>query len=77
MELTLVCSHVQDILPFDRSRVVLPTIDGVEGSDFINANYLRNPKGECRVIAAQVVSPSFLMFDVGAVGCVCWCIYRH
>jgi hypothetical protein len=49
---------LQDILPFDHSRVVLPAIEGLEGSDFINANYLRNPRGECRVIAAQVLIPS-------------------
>lgn len=33
--------------------MVLPTIEGVEGSDFINANYLTNVKGKVRVIAAQ------------------------
>lgn len=40
-------------MPYDHSRVVLPTIEGVEGSDFINANYLTNVKGKVRVIAAQ------------------------
>ena len=44
---------VQDILPYDHSRVILPAIPGVEGSDFINANYLTNMRDQVRVIAAQ------------------------
>ena len=37
----------------DGSRVELPLLDGMEGTDYINANYLRNKAGACRVIAAQ------------------------
>mmetsp|Transcript_6197 Transcript_6197/g.15964 ORF Transcript_6197/g.15964 Transcript_6197/m.15964 type:complete len:463 (+) Transcript_6197:197-1585(+) len=46
-------NRYKDILPFDHSRVVLPQVEGAEGSDFINANYLRNRQGQVRVIAAQ------------------------
>jgi len=46
-------NRYKDILPFDHSRVVLPAVEGVDGSDFINANYLTNVKGKVRVIAAQ------------------------
>ena len=37
----------------DETRVELPLLDGVDGTDYINANYLRNKAGKCRVIAAQ------------------------
>lgn len=46
-------NRYKDILPFNDSRVHLPLIPDVEGSDYINACYLRNLKGECRSIAAQ------------------------
>lgn len=46
-------NRYKDIIPYDETRVELPLLDGVDGTDYINANYLRNKAGKCRVIAAQ------------------------
>ncbi|XP_038072880.1 uncharacterized protein LOC119741208 isoform X2 [Patiria miniata] len=35
-------NRYKDILPFDYTRIVLPETEGVEGSDYINANYIKH-----------------------------------
>jgi hypothetical protein len=35
------CGNVQDILPFNYTRVPLSDYPGVPGSDYINANYIK------------------------------------
>eukprot|EP00731_Ephydatia_muelleri_P001821 Em0001g1821a len=51
-------NRFKDILPFEYSRVVLPSIDGVDGSDYINANYVKGCDGETAYIAAQGPLPN-------------------
>ncbi|KAL5516615.1 hypothetical protein EMCRGX_G001998 [Ephydatia muelleri] len=51
-------NRFKDILPFEYSRVVLPSIDGVDGSDYINANYIKGCDGETAYIAAQGPLPN-------------------
>eukprot|EP00039_Didymoeca_costata_P026659 m.16336 g.16336 ORF g.16336 m.16336 type:complete len:418 (-) comp5668_c0_seq1:97-1350(-) len=46
-------NRYKDILPFDYSRVRLPMLPGVEGSDYINASYLAVGEERCSVIAAM------------------------
>ncbi|XP_003383058.2 PREDICTED: tyrosine-protein phosphatase non-receptor type 12-like [Amphimedon queenslandica] len=46
-------NRFKDILPFEYTRVQLHKIEGVEGSDYINANYIQGPDGNVEYIAAQ------------------------
>ena len=41
------------MLPYDHSRVKLSTIQGVLGSDYINANYVRGHNSQREFIATQ------------------------
>ncbi|XP_046839551.1 tyrosine-protein phosphatase non-receptor type 12-like [Xenia sp. Carnegie-2017] len=45
-------NRFKDILPFDNSRVTLPS-SGEEGSDYINANFIKGLKGDREYIASQ------------------------
>nr|BAJ52654.1 protein tyrosine phosphatase [Monosiga ovata] len=42
-----------DIVPYDFNRVVLPEVEGVEGSDYINASKIKGIDGEIATIAAM------------------------
>ncbi|XP_022110482.1 tyrosine-protein phosphatase 10D-like [Acanthaster planci] len=42
-----------NILPFDRTRVMLSPVDDVEGSDYINANYIAGYESPREYIACQ------------------------
>ncbi|KAG1651849.1 Tyrosine-protein phosphatase 69D [Nymphon striatum] len=42
-----------DIKAFDQTRVKLATVDGIVGSDYINANYVQGYRGRKRFICAQ------------------------
>ncbi|XP_073671110.1 receptor-type tyrosine-protein phosphatase epsilon isoform X2 [Paramisgurnus dabryanus] len=42
-----------NILPYDHSRVILTTIDGVSCSDYVNASYIDGYKDKNKFIAAQ------------------------
>ncbi|XP_022082477.1 uncharacterized protein LOC110974871 isoform X2 [Acanthaster planci] len=46
-------NRYKDILPFDYTRIVLPEIEDVEGSDYINANYIMGVNGKNVYVAAQ------------------------
>ena len=41
-------NRYKDILPYDKTRVVLSEYPGVPGSDYINANYVRGSTGSPR-----------------------------
>jgi tyrosine-protein phosphatase non-receptor type 12/18/22 len=46
-------NRYKDIIPFDYSRCVLPEVPGKEGSDYINASYLKIGDDVIPAIAAQ------------------------
>lgn len=46
-------NRYKDILPFDHSRYLLSQIDNVEGSDYVNANFLKGAANDHAYLAAQ------------------------
>ncbi|XP_065909372.1 tyrosine-protein phosphatase non-receptor type 12-like [Dysidea avara] len=46
-------NRFKDILPFEYTRVQLHLTEGIEHSDYINANYINGSSGEVEYIAAQ------------------------
>ena len=46
-------NRYKDILPFESRRVELHPIEGVEGSEYINASYIADPLNKLSYIAAQ------------------------
>jgi netrin-G3 ligand len=42
------------VIAYDHSRVVLQPVDGVQGSDYINANYCDGYRKQNAYIATQV-----------------------
>ncbi|XP_071476318.1 uncharacterized protein [Diadema antillarum] len=52
-EINMRKNRYKDILPFDHSRYILSTCDGQEGSDYINANYLKGVNSDHAYLAAQ------------------------
>ncbi|XP_070549929.1 tyrosine-protein phosphatase non-receptor type 12-like isoform X2 [Ptychodera flava] len=54
LEINMKKNRYKDILPFDETRVALPEIADVPGSDYINANFIRGLDHETKAyIAAQ------------------------
>ncbi|GBN33883.1 Tyrosine-protein phosphatase non-receptor type 12 [Araneus ventricosus] len=51
-------NRYKDIVPYDKSRVILPKYDGVPGSDYINASYIKGSSGAFAYIAAQGPLPN-------------------
>ncbi|GFR28331.1 tyrosine-protein phosphatase non-receptor type 12 [Trichonephila clavata] len=51
-------NRYKDIVPYDKSRVILPKCDGVPGSDYINASYIKGASGAFAYIAAQGPLPN-------------------
>ncbi|XP_055944689.1 uncharacterized protein LOC129975630 [Argiope bruennichi] len=51
-------NRYKDIVPYDKSRVILPKHDGVPGSDYINASYVKGSSGALAYIAAQGPLPN-------------------
>ena len=47
-----------NVIAYDHSRVVLQPVDGVMGSDYINANYCDGYRKQNAYIATQVSSPN-------------------
>ncbi|XP_064632277.1 tyrosine-protein phosphatase non-receptor type 12-like isoform X3 [Lineus longissimus] len=50
-------NRYKDIRPFDTTRVCLPIIPGLPGSDYINANFIRGHHGGVAYIASQGPMP--------------------
>lgn len=46
-------NRYKDIVPFDHNRVMLPTLPGVPGSDYMNGNYIKGADGNTAYIALQ------------------------
>lgn len=46
-------NRYKDILPFDYNRIKLPAIHGIQGSDYINGNYVKGPDGNTSYLALQ------------------------
>jgi tyrosine-protein phosphatase non-receptor type 12/18/22 len=46
-------NRFKDIVPFEYTRVSLHPIEGVDGSDYVNANYIQGADGNVTYIAAQ------------------------
>ncbi|XP_045165297.2 tyrosine-protein phosphatase non-receptor type 12-like isoform X1 [Mercenaria mercenaria] len=51
-------NRYKDILPFDKTRVVLDEIPGEDGSDYINANFIEDQYGARCYIASQGPVPN-------------------
>ncbi|XP_064476697.1 receptor-type tyrosine-protein phosphatase S-like isoform X2 [Ornithodoros turicata] len=51
-------NRYRNMLPFDHTRVKLEDIEGLPGSDYINANYIDGYKDEKKYIATQGPKPS-------------------
>ena len=50
------CCRYANVIAYDHSRVVLQPVDGVMGSDYINANYCDGYRKQNAYIATQVTS---------------------
>lgn len=46
-------NRYKDIVPFDHNRIVLPSLPGKPGSDYINGNYIKGPDGKIAYLALQ------------------------
>lgn len=46
-------NRYKDILPYDKTRVVISEYPGVPGSDYINANYVKGSTGSRAYICSQ------------------------
>ncbi|KAG8177744.1 hypothetical protein JTE90_008847 [Oedothorax gibbosus] len=51
-------NRYKDIVPYDKSRVILPKCEGIPGSDYINASYVKGASGALAYIAAQGPLPN-------------------
>ncbi|XP_065066990.1 uncharacterized protein LOC135692673 [Rhopilema esculentum] len=63
-------NRYKDILPFDHTRVILKRNGSEEGSDYINASYIKSPDGKKGYIASQGPMPS-------TVDDFWWMIWQH
>ncbi|XP_071490731.1 uncharacterized protein [Diadema antillarum] len=53
-------NRFKNIIAYDHSRVVLKTVDGDSHSDYYNANYIHNFRGEKVIIASQAPNEASL-----------------
>ncbi|XP_071041501.1 uncharacterized protein [Parasteatoda tepidariorum] len=51
-------NRYKDIVPYDKSRVILPKSEGIPGSDYINASHIKGASGALAYIAAQGPLPN-------------------
>src|SRR5688572_2737927 len=49
-----------NVIAYDHSRVILQSLDGIPGSDYINANYMDGYRKQNAYIATQVLILLFL-----------------
>ena len=56
MEINKPKNRYANVISYDHSRVVLQPVDGVPGSDYINANYCDGYRKQNAYIATQVNS---------------------
>ncbi|XP_072026196.1 uncharacterized protein [Amphiura filiformis] len=54
-------NRYKDILPFDYTRIKLPEIEGIVGSDYINASTVKGYSGKNTYVAAQAPLPQTVM----------------
>lgn len=57
---TILCFRYANVIAYDHSRVVLQPVDGVMGSDYINANYCDGYRKQNAYIATQVRDDCFV-----------------
>ena len=57
---TILCFRYANVIAYDHSRVVLQPVDGVMGSDYINANYCDGYRKQNAYIATQVSDDCFV-----------------
>lgn len=51
-------NRYSNVMAYDHTRVVLPTIDGLDGSDYINANFVAGLTAPRQYICCQGPLPS-------------------
>ena len=61
MEVNKPKNRYANVISYDHSRVVLQPVDGVPGSDYINANYCDGYRKQNAYIATQVRSTTMLL----------------
>ena len=66
-----------NVIAYDHSRVILQPIDGVPGSDYVNANYMDGYRKQNAYIATQVSAGGFLTLpaESGHPQCRNYCVF--
>ena len=59
-----ISSRYANVIAYDHSRVMLEAITGVDGSDYINANFIDGYRKTNAYIATQVTGTNFKFFMV-------------
>lgn len=54
MEMNKAKNRYANVIAYDHSRVILSTVDGIPGSDYINANYCDGYRKHNAYVATQV-----------------------